>query len=461
MIPALLLLACGEASVATAPPLAATAPAAATAPDLVLVGVAGLRADPRSRASEWFLEAFTGERGVVFANAYAQSPSTFVSLGGLLTGRYPSAVPLCGLPSDPGDTTAPPPWCAEVPATVPTLPGVLALYGYRTALLTADVHGAERLAPLFQDAIVASQRWEDRATDWDRVRTLAEAWWTADTSRPRLLVVAVSDLDARNVPALRAAMGLDLAGEGGAPTRIDRPLVTSAYQQAARATGAETHSLVDTLRRTSSRPTWAAVFGTNGINLGDASVPSQALRDRSWNDLLLDRTLHVPLALIGPPDAPPARVEDQVVELVDLLPTLLSLGGAVPPAGIPGQDLLATPFVADPHATAYGEFGDMLTVRSGSRAWTVRAFFYNRSALDPELTNFVLDHRPEPGKHGLHDVVNDPFQERNLLEVDPEGARRMNDLLVKIRTGPGAPPVGALDARRIWELRMAPADGYW
>jgi arylsulfatase A-like enzyme len=454
-----LLLACADVPVTIAtPPVAAPS---ATAPDLVIVGVAGLRSDPRSRSSDWFLEAFAGETGVVFANAYAQSPSTFVSLGSLLTGRYPSAVPLCGFPSDPDDTTAQAPWCTEVPASVPTLPGVLALYGYRTALLTADVHGAERLAPLFEDTLVASQRWQDRATDWDRVRTLAEGWWNGDTTRPRLLVVAVSDLDARNVPALRASMGLDLAGEGGAPTRIDRPLVTTGYQRAARATGAATRALVDALRGGSTRPTWAAVLGTNGINLGDASVPAQALRDRSWNDLLLDRTLHVPLALIGPPDTPPARVEEQVVELVDLLPTLLSLGGAVPPAGIPGQDLLATPFVADPHATAYAEFGDMLTVRSDTRAWSVRAFFHNRSALDPELTNFVLDYRPDAGKYALHDLVNDPFQERNLLDADPSGARRMNDLLVKIRTGPGAPPVGALDARRIWELRMSPADGYW
>ncbi|MDP2311356.1 MAG: sulfatase-like hydrolase/transferase [Pseudomonadota bacterium] len=454
-----LLSACTEAPAPAATVVTHTTPE--TAPDMVLVGVAGLRSDSLSRSSDWFFEAFAGERGVVYANAYAQSPSTFVSLGSLLTGRYPSAVPLCGFPSDPGDTAAQAPWCTEVPATVPTLPGVLALYGYRTALVTADVHGAERLAPLFQDAIVASRRWEDRATDWERVRTLSEAWWNEDATRPRLLVVAVSDLDARHAPALRARMGLDLAGQGGAPTRIDRPTVIDAYQQASRSAGRAVKGLLDSLRAGSPRATWAAVFGTNGINLGDAAVPAQALRDRSWNDLLLDRTLHVPLALIGPADVPPARVEAQVVELVDLLPTLLARGGAVVPAGIPGQDLLAASFATDPAATAYGEFGDMLSVRSGTRLWSVRAFFHNRSALDPELTNFVLDYRPDAGKYALHDLSGDPFQERNLLESDPEGARRMNDLLVQLRTGPGAPPEGALDARRIWELRMSAADGYW
>ena len=107
-----------------------------------------------------------------------------------------------------------------------------------------------------------------------------------------------------------------------------------------------------------------------------AAVPHQALRDRSWSDILVDRTLHVPLALVGPADAPPARVEEQVVELVDLMPTFLAKAGAVPPASIPGQDLLSASFSADPAATAYAEFGDMLAVRQGSRMWSVRAFFF-------------------------------------------------------------------------------------
>ncbi len=457
----LALLACSGADrPAPAADVASAAPAA-SAPDLAIVGVAGLRSDTQSRSGEWFLEAFAGERGVVFSNAYAQSPSTFVSLSSLLAGRYPSAVPICGFPSDPWEATGEPPWCTRWPEGVPSLPAVLALYGYRTALVTADVQGADRFAGQFQDVIVVSERWQDTATDWAAVQAAATKWWTADASRPRFVAIVVSDLNVRTNPGLRRDMGLDVVDASGAPIQINRQRVSGRLQAAAQAAGKGAKAIVDALRAGSPRPLWAAVMGTNGINLGDSAVPTQALRDRSWSDILVDRTLHVPLALVGPPDASPARVEDQVVELVDLLPTFLAKAGAVPPASIPGQDLLADPFVADPAATAYAEFGDMLAVRSGTRMYSVRAFFYNRSALDPELTNFVIDYRPDPGKYWLNDLASDPFQERNLLQADPEGARRMNDLLVKIRTGPGAPPDGALDARRIWELRMAPADGYW
>ncbi len=457
ILPAALLGALGCAS---PPPLAPESVPSALpgAPDLVMIGIAGLRSDPRTRAAEWFQEAFAGEQGAVYANAYAQSPSTFVSLGSTLGGRYPSALPLCGLPTDPGEGTAAPPWCNSWPAGQPSLPTVLALYGYRTALVVADVPGAEHLAPLFEEAVTVSARWQNTATDWDKVQSVTSAWWAADKTRPRLLVVVTADLQVHDNPGLRAAMVLDSAGPGGAPSHMDLPRVSDIYARAARVAGQGAKALLDALGPNPARERWAALFGTNGVNLGDSAVPAHALRARSWNDLLLDRTVHVPLALVGPRSS--AHVVPDIVELVDLAPTLLTLAGAVVPAGWPGRDLLASGTSAL-ESTAYAEFGDMLSVRSGTRMWSVRAFFHNRSALDPELTNFILDYEPDERRYALHDLENDPFQQRNLLLDEPDEARRLHHLLVGLRTGPAAPPVGALDARRIWELRMAPSEGYW
>jgi hypothetical protein len=448
------LLGCGAPPAAAPAPLAA-APAAA--PDLVLVGIAGLRSAPIAHAADAFLAPFAGEPGVVFTDAYASSPAPFVSLGSLLAGRYPSAVPLCGLPTDPGEGTTEPPWCNTFPATRPSLPTVLALYGYRTALVTADLAGVEHLAPLFQDVHVVSEHWTDTATDWARVEAEATAWWNADSSHPRLLVVATADLMVRTRPDVRAGLGLGTGKvpPGGGPDRGRPPL--EGYRQAAQEAGRATKRLRDALSG-GSRPLWSVLFGLNGVNLGETSVPSQALRERSWNDLLLDRTVHVPLALLGPVTG---RTEGQVVELVDLVPTLTHLAGATAPAALPGQDLLAADFATDPAATAYAEFGDMLAVRVGRTFWSVRAFLNNRSSLDPELTNFVLAGDPDENHAALHDLGADPLQRRNLLASDVDGAKRMHTLLVGLRTGAGAPPLDALDARRIWELRMTPSEGYW
>ena len=452
----ILLLACAEPEAPSA--AAPSTTAAATAPDLVLIGVAGLRSDPVSRTSDWFFQAYASEHGVVFSNAYAATPSTFVSLGSLLTGRYPSNIPMCGFPWDPEDPPGQAPWCTTLP-DVPTLPSVLALYGYRTALLTADVQGAASLGVPFQDRLVVSERWSDTTTDWQKVTEAATKWWDADATHPRLLVVATAGMNVRTARELREKTGLDKVDSEGAPTDVNGRRVLGRYREAATQAGKDTHALLDTLRGRSTRPTWAAVFGINGINLGDSSVPSHALRGRSWSDILIDRTVHVPLALVGPSHGPAAHIESQVVELVDLLPTLVKLGGGVVPASLPGQDLLS--LTTDPEATAYAEFGDMLAVRRGDWFWSVRAFFFNRSSLDPELTNFVVDYRPNPAKMWLNRLENDPFQERNLLQSEPAQAEAMNALLVRLRTGPGAPPPGGLDARKIWELRMSPADGYW
>lgn len=447
----ILLLACaGEEP--RAPEASVAAPQ--TAPDLVMVGIGGLRSDGASRAAEWFLSPFAQDHGVVFSNAYAQTPSTYVSIGSLLTGRYPSAIPMCGFPSEPDEQTAPPPWCTRFPDTAPSLPYVLGLYGYRTALITADIQGSAELATQFQQSFVVSESWENTATDWAAVTAAAQKWWDADATRPRFLFVATADMNVRWIPVARAELGLEgVARAEGAP--IDRARVLAGYQKRAAASGTATKALLDALP--STRPRWAAVFGIHGINLGDTFVPTQALRDRSWSDIVIDRTLHVPLALIGP--APSAQIDPALVELVDLVPTFTTLAGAVAPTGMPGRDLLAGG--AEPDATAYGEFGDMLSVRQGDQTLSVRAFFFNRSSLDPELTNYVLNYNGDPHNWALHDLRTDPFQERNRLLEDRTMALRMKDLLVALRTGPGAPPGGSLDPRKVWELRMAPADGYW
>jgi arylsulfatase A-like enzyme len=451
------LLACGDGAPGTDGDPAVGRRASPVAPDLVWVGVAGLRADPLVRGSEPFHEAFGAERGVQFPNAYAQSTSTFVSLGSVLTGRYPSAIPLCGFPTAAVGAEAP--WCTRVPSDVPTLPGVLSLYGYRTAFVSADITGAASFGALFDEHLLVSDRRDDAATDWGAVARAAQGWWDADASRPRLLVVATADLDMARTPGRRAAAGIPAEGTE-AP--VDRARVESVYQGAGRAAGSAAQGIVQGLRGAAPpRPLWAATFGIHGINLQDTTVQTQVLREGNWSDIVMDRTIRVPLAIWGPAAGLRTRSEPQLVELVDLLPTFLRLAGAVLPSGLPGQDLLADDFATDPDAIAYAEFGDMLALRQGQRFWSLRAFFFNRSSLDPELTNFILDFQPNERQYALHDLSTDPLQERNLLALEPALARALHARLVSVRTGPGAPPRGALDARKIWALRMSPADGYW
>lgn len=437
------LLACASPDDAAPPPAADAAP---TAPDFVLVGIAGLRGDVPSGAGSAFAAAFPGAS--VYDAAYAQSVSRFTSWGSLLAGRYPSAIPLCGIPSG-ADATATP-WCNTFPKERPSLPEVLALYGWRTALLATDLPGQEHLRRLFQDVLDADT--PGVANDWTALASVARAWWDADATRPRLLVVATADALVQERPDLLASTGL----AGVRPNeRGDADRVSTAFSAEAARLGKEVAGFVNALP--TQRPRWTFAFGTYGQRLGDIAAPWQALGDtQPWSDVLLERTLHVPLVLSGPGVA--ARHEPRVVELVDVVPTVARLAGVVPPAELPGADLCAPSAGPD---TAYAEFGDMLAVRAETRLYAVRGYFHYRSSLDPELTNFLLTPPSDDNKHYLHDVVTDPMQAGNLVRHDPEGARRMHALMSSIRLGVGAPPRDALDARRAFDLRMLPSEGYW
>ena len=449
------MAACTTPDATEAPAPVATAPTA-NLPDLVIVAVGGLREDAESHAGDRFLAAFGGNPSLRFSNAYAVSPNPYVSLGTILSGRYPTATPLCGLTAAPGPLPDDAPWCNHWPKSVPSLPGVLALYGYRTALVAANIAGAAELGKQFQHTLVTQETWSNTQTNWSALTTAAKLWWTAEPSRPRLLVVATSDLAMLSRPDLLAVMHLGPSAGNG---QVDRRIVVNTYADAAAAAGKGAAGVVAALSDTSARERYVVLTGLHGINMGEASNPWQALRDVSWNDILLDRTVHVPLAILTPDRTQPTT--DGIVELIDIVPSLLGRTNAVLPAGLHGQDLLSPTFTLDPDATAYSEFGDMLAVRQGKWMWSGRAFNFNRSSLDPELTDFFVRFSPDSPKFHLNDLSDDPYQRKELLSAHLDEARRMNALLLSIRTGPGAAPPTEMDARRIWDLRMSPADGYW
>ena len=134
------------------------------------------------------------------------------------------------------------------------------------------------------------------------------------------------------------------------------------------------------------------------------------------DDIVLDRTSHVPLLVWGLRAAGITRQIDQPVELVDILPTFASLAGGMLPAGLQGQVLTATPFQEDPDAVAWVEFGDVLA---------------------------------------------DPWQKHDLALEEPWLAAEMRQIMIRIRSGPAAPDEEAARPDRLWELRMTQSQGYW
>jgi arylsulfatase A-like enzyme len=487
-----LLATCGpgpEAPPAVPPPPPPVL-AADAAPDLVLVLAAGLRADPPGEpaAEAAFLAPFLDEPALVASAAYAQSTEPFMSLGSLLTGRYPSAVPLCGSTrADPGSTRAEA-WCHALPSGVPTLPGVLALYGYRSALLhhLGPISGLDEAfgVALALDAQGGKAR-------WDEVDAAVRAWWAAAPG-PRLLVLELPDLDLAGRDDVADELGLPEPPERGRPTPdLDQPpprrppcsplqgiegqedgtwdalagqvpdldaaraRAQGAYRAEAAALGERVHTLLADLPR--DRPRTVVLAGQYGLSIGEAGGTDPGIEEFFWSDRLADRTLRVPLAIVG---SGAEGILDQPVELLDLMPTLLALGGAVPPHGLPGQDLLASDLAEDPAAVAYAERGDMLALRQGERLLTLRAVVHHMPSLDPYLTEILAC----PGLVGgvrMHDVRADPWQEVDLVRAHPDEALALKAALLAVRTGPGAPPPALYEGERLLQLRLTQAEGYW
>ena len=472
-------------------------------PDLVLLLVQGLRADaPNEPAAEAAFLAALPQQRLRFTAAYAQSPSPFLSMGSLLTGRYPSAIPLCGAVST--DPTEPQPWCHALPAERATLPGVLGLYGYRTALFHSHLPDAALLARDFQLVLDLDQ--DSWKTPWTLLEREVQAWWTAEPDQPRLLVVVLADLMVQQRPDLRVAMGLSAQpGRHEAPPpnpavlpdreelladqdpaselargiadprapragpRRGRPMpnacphgaarerVLGVYSAAAAGVGAGFAQLLESLPSPPERERWVALSSTNGINLGESSGSMSYPRAFAFHEVVLERTVHVPLVLLGPQAAGQVA---QPVELADILLSLLARSPAAPPHGLHGQDLLSPELEADAQASAYAEFGDMLALRQGRHMLTLRAMFHNAASLDPDLTRMLLIDNIER-RYLLHDILADPLQLENLVMTDKELAGELRQELIRLRTGPGAPPAELADSQDIRDLRLTASEGYW
>ncbi len=572
-------------------------------PDLVLLLTPGLRADfaHKENAEAGYLESLSEASPNLhfirrYVNAYAQSTATMVSLASLLTGRYPSAIPICGLvtPETIEDSLVEQPWCSSLPRQRRSLPDILEIYGYSTALFSSHVVGIEGIASRFgYHASYGSGDDLDWRTDWGWLQEEASSWWGEHADQPRFLVLLLSDMEVQRRPDMRQALKLpppefhsdlplmtvrpprreDLAWQrptgqpadgnkqdnpraagpqSGVPTIPDRsaspapgsaqrppelrsadgmpsrplmqaddaahPLVTyqqvapagsgpnqgpnantvadsclaipgqesipstldgprfpwkdldhgkvlAEYRRAAADLGQALAAMLDDLEPRPGRPRIVVATSTHGISIGETWGTGPFPRIFAWSDIVHERTIHVPLLFAGdgtdglPQDREGAVEQEQIVELVDVLPTLLTIAGAKAPAGLPGQNLLGPEPPHDPQAIAYAEYGDMLALRRGPWLLSLRALLHNGTSLDPSLTEYLL--KPSPtGGYKLHDVTRDPYQRHDRMREYPELAQELKQLMVRQRTGPGAPPE-YVDYEKLWELRLTPSSGYW
>lgn len=144
--------------------------------------------------------------------------------------------------------------------------------------------------------------------------------------------------------------------------------------------------------------------------------------------LLYREALHVPLLVKLPGAARAGERVSRPVGLVDVMPTVASLVGVAPPAGIAGQALLGG---AAPAAPAVYSETFYPRIHLG---WSEL-----RSLIDARY-HYIDGPRPE-----LFDIASDPGERTNLLASDPGRAAALRDALGRIEGGFAAPAAASAE----------------
>lgn len=410
-------------------------------PDIILLVPTGLRAGAAEQA---LYEAWGAPPVQQFTNAYAQSCAPFTSMGSMLASRYPTSMTLCATRdvNSVGDSKDRP-WCARIPDEVWTLPEVLKVYGYASAAAV----------PAISPTV---------ATDWDAITAEAKTWWAAHADQPRFYMVQTLDLHMLQFDPM-TGYSEQQAGHERREAVTTTEALTAEYLARAKASGKQLRALVDAALPPGDRPREIWLTSTNGLSLQETTGLDSDHLLAVTNTLIVDRTVHVPLARLDTTvgdGRTRGATEPAVVELIDVLPTFVTMAEGVVPETAQGRDLLDVS--TDPRPYAYAEFGDMLAVREGEDLLTFRFFLHNASSLDPRLTQGLTANAPGSSNYyALHHIPSDPLQTRDLVRQQPERATALRDRMLEVRTGLGAPPPDAPTAKRLEALRLNPSEGYW
>jgi arylsulfatase A-like enzyme len=365
--------------------------------------------------------------GVVFDQAMSVRSETWPSLGSLLTGLYPSGHGVVengyGFPDD-----------------LPTLPKLLHHEGYRTGAFLSNMCDANH------------QGWDDFWCSGGRDGKAVQAaldWMRAhqDGRKPYFLWVHLfgahgpyyngGDLADRELdPGYQGPLGTKkwqlnrIMTEKVPLTDRDVRHLDALYDASVIGSDRLTGSLLEGLRAAGRLEKTVVIFtADHGEELYDHN-------GYLYHACTVYQTgLHVPLGISAPGLLPKGARVAQTVELIDVLPTLLSLLGVKAPEEQHGHSLV--PYLERPDAggagkPAFSEYGSapIHTVVQGG--WKL---VHNPTGFAPVcIPDAPPGHYPI-GKEELYDLSRDPGETNNLAAAQPAKVSELSSLIRQRFTG--------------------------
>ncbi len=326
--------------------------------------------------------------GVRFTRAYTHAPLTLPSHAAILTGLLP---PEHGL-HDNGR--------GRLRRDLPTLAELSSGQGYRTAAFLASFvldkrFGLDRGFEVYDDRMAPPRKPGDLLGMENPANVVADralSWLEQHADEPFFCWVHFFD------PHLPYA-----------PPEPYRSLRTNAYDGEIAFMDSQVRRLLDfVLERGLYRKTLIVVCGDHGEAFGKHN-------EYGHGPLVYDTTMHVPLILVLPGRIPKGKIEDRVVGLTDIAPTVLEMLGWAPLEKASGRSLLAG---SEGERLCYGESEFVMH----NYGWAPLYCLAGRRWKYIEC--------PEPE---LYDLRADPAEQKNVLAAEPEAAASLRARLQELR----------------------------
>lgn len=388
------------------------------------LGVAGYQRDGKSLTPR--LDAFA-QQAVVFSNAYAQAPNTPRSVPSFLSSQYPSQIKVDRKTRD----------YPTIDDANELLFEALAPAGFKTIGMTSHFYFCDRKRD--PDVCPDVAKWMNSnvlqgAAEWNNDGALNIPESNKDIAGPRIVKKAVARLEQLAQADEKFAMLVHLfephstyMTHDGYPitTRGDESLVQK-YDYEIAVVDKRIGEILDALDQTGlAKTTTVVVMSDHGEAFGVHKFAGG--RMFFHGQTLYRELLHVPLMFRVPGVAP--RTADDVVELLDLAPTIAALFGVPAPASWRGRSLV--PAIAGQALPPKAAFAELLP----ADAWKHEA----KSMITGDGKKHVF-YRISDSAWEIYDLEADPEERKNI--ADGPDARILQDEMAAWIEGPlarGAP----------------------
>ena len=382
------------------------------------LGIAGYRRDGKSLTPR--LDDFAG-KAVMFTHAYAQAPNTPRSVPSFLTSRYPSAVKVDKKFKD----------YATVLDDNDTLFEALKAGGFTTIGESSHFYFCDRKR--YPDSCRDVVGWmksnvTQGADEWDNTGALNIPESNHDTAGPRIVTKAIARLGELAKADTRFAMIVHLfephstylEHEGFRYTEHGTAALVQKYDYEIAFEDGLIGQLLDALDATGlTRTTTVVVMADHGEAFGThvvAGKPAFFHGDNLYRELV-----HVPLMFRVPGRKPCRR--DDVVQLIDMAPTITALFGVPAPKSWQGRSLV--PALACGPLEPRPAYAELLPAPE----WDHEA----KAMVTADGKHHVY-YRISDSKWEIYDLDQDPDEKSNL--VDAPGAKDLEQALVGWIEGP-------------------------